>query len=137
MSRPEPAVILFLLADESQATLAALRTAMLGYYLQEGDAPLALHRCLGTGGPCAVRATLRRTHLLRAAAMLPGPTSWKRCTQLAEACRIFEVRRWPAWHKLDSPPGHATELDRVLMAARQFGSLACTPEAYLGLLSET
>jgi hypothetical protein len=126
-----------MLGDEGPDTLTALRAAMIGYYLQEGDKPLPLHRCLGTGGARVTRAALRRHHLLRAAATLPGPTSWARCKQLAEACRIFEVRRYPTWRRMDSPPGHASELDRVLWSARQFGQLACTPEAYTELLSDT
>ncbi len=135
----DPAAIMFMLGDESPGTLSKLRTGMVGFYLQEGDRPLPMHRCLGTGGPRGGRAALRRHHLLRVSAMLPGPTSWKRCEQLAEACRTFETRRYPAWcsQKLDAPPDHATEIDRALWAARQFGPLPCTPENYIDLLSET
>jgi hypothetical protein len=129
----------FLAGNTSPEVLVELRAQMLRWVEQAGERSLPLHRFIGLGVPRFTRIALRNHHLLRVAAMLPGPTSWKRCEQLADACRIFENRRYPAWRaqKLDSPPDHATEIDRELWEARQFGPLACSPENYLDLLSET
>lgn len=132
----QPAIIRLINGDESPTVLAELRAGVLRWAAQTGDKPLHLERVLGLGGPRSVRAELRRMHLLRAAELLPGPKKWDRCRQLAEACRLFENRRWPAWRGQDEPPEHATDLDRVLWDARQHGELACSPENYLDLLSE-
>jgi len=129
----------FLAGNTSPEVLVELRAEILRWAEQTGDRSLPLHRFIGLGGPRSTRIDLRNHHLRHAAAMLPGPTSWKRCEQLADACRTFENRRYPAWRaqQLDAPPDHATEIDRTLWAARQFGPLACSPENYIDLLSET
>ena len=134
---PQPAILRFIDGDESAAVLAELRAGMLRWAAQAGDKPLPLQRVLGLGGPSIVRAELKRMHLLRAAELLPGPGRWRRCQQLADACRLFEFRRWPVWCGLDSPPERASDIERVLFEARQFGPLACTPENYLTLLSDS
>lgn len=130
-----PAALAFMHGDTSPEVLADMRASLLRWAEQTGDKPLGLHRCLSLGGPRNTRASLRNHHLQLAAAMLPGPSSWARCQQLAEACRTFEARRFQAWKKLDAIPDRASELDRVLWNARQFGELACTPENYIDLLS--
>ena len=129
-----PAFIRFLLGDESATTLEAIRAQAMRWVMQAGeDRPIHLNRMLGLGGPRLVRAELRHHHLGQAMGLMPGPTSWRQRVQLAEAVRTFEARRWPTWRKLDAPPPHASTVDQILWAARQFGPLAATPEAYLDL----
>jgi hypothetical protein len=130
-----PAAIAFMQGDTSPEVLAELRAAMLRWSEQAGDKPLGLNRCMGLGGPRAVRIELRLKHLVDAAAVLPGPSHWARCQQLAEAARAFEIRRWPRWKKLDAPPPDARPVDVHLWHARRVGEeLPQTPEAYIGVI---
>lgn len=117
----------------SPEALAWLAAGIRRWLEQEGaDRPRPLHRVLGLGGPRLVRAELRRYHLARALELMPGPTSWRKRQQLAEACRLFEVRTWPAWQRHGRPES-MSDLQRLLLSAREHGPLACTPEAYLDL----
>lgn len=118
--------------EPSPECVAWLASGLRRWLEQETDRALPLHRVLGLGGPRLVRADLRRHHLARALELMPGPTSWRKRVQLAEACRLFEVRTWPAW-KRHGQPETVSEVQRILMAAREYGPLPTTPEAMLAL----
>lgn len=120
----------------SPESLAWLAAGARRWLEQEVDRPLPLERMLGIGRPRSVRAEMRRHHLRAAAALLDAPTRWKRCVELAEACRAFEARRWPVWRRLDAPPAHASPVDVELWRARQFGALAQEANSFLDVLDE-
>lgn len=130
-----PDAIAFMQGDTSPEVLAEVRAAMLRWTEQTGDRPLGMHRFFGIGGPRAARIELRLNHLLAAADVLPGPSHWARCQQLAEAARAFRTRRWQRWKDLDAPPPEARPVDAHLWHARRVGEeLPETPEAYCGIV---
>lgn len=114
---------------------AWLQDGLRRWMQQASGGQLDLHRMLGLGGPRAVRIALRCQHLVAAAALLPGPSHWARCQQLAEAARAFSTRRWPRWQRLDAPPLDARPVDVHLWHAARLGEdLPETAEAYLNAL---
>jgi hypothetical protein len=83
-------------------------------WLIHGDT-LALHRCLGLpASPAGVRRIQRNRLLRQAAELIQADTPWQRAGKLLEAVRLFDLRKWPAWYRLDTAPPHATDLERVL-----------------------
>lgn len=105
-------------------------------WLADGET-LGLHRCLGLpASPAGVRRVQRDRLLREAAAHIDGGTPWERAGQLHEQVRLFALRRWPVWFRLEAAPPHATPLQRALFDAfrtgaamdvtrRQFHSILC------------
>ena len=112
-----PALAL-LTGNETEADMERIQAAMLAWLTDE-QGP-SLHQRLGLSRRAA-RCELRNAHLRAAAALLAGDP-WPRAEQLAESCRAFEVRRWPKWRR-SGPPSTATDLDRELFSARQYGDV--------------
>jgi hypothetical protein len=87
----------------------------------QSDDPVALDRRLLGDSRQGARLRLRNLHLRRAAALLDHSA-----IALSAACRAFDARRWPRWKRLGAAPDHASDVDRHLFAARQFGPVALT-----------
>ena len=122
--------------DPSPEAIRALAAGLQRWMSDDSPRPIGLHRHLGLGCPRAARMSLRDSYLIKAAELLEGPALWQRCRQLAEAARAFEARRWPLWHRLKSPPSHATEVDCLLWQARRLGDLPVNPEGFLPILRD-
>lgn len=113
----------FLAGDRSTDVLDALADGMRRWAAQEGagDA-MPVNRYVGLpASPCKTRRALRDAILRDAAVLLDAPTPWLRACTLADRCRLFELRRWPAWRHLEAPPLRASALEVLLFEARQFG----------------
>ena len=113
------AVINIINGVSTEADMERIQAAMLAWLTDE-QGP-SLHQRLGLSRRAA-RCELRNTHLRAAAAYLPQSDPWPRAEQLAESCRAFEVRRWPKWRR-SGPPTTASDLDRELFSARQYGDV--------------
>ena len=69
-----------------------------------------------------------------AAILLPALNS-ARAKALSEEGDHFERRTWPAWRHLDTPPRHATELQKRLFLALKTGAgLPGTPKQMANIL---
>lgn len=100
----------------------------------------SLARCLGMPStPEPARLRLRDEYLYRLAQHVEaeiGPHPWRIAVELARMAQRFELRKWPAWWRLDEAPEHASELERLLFEARRIGGvpLPSTPRRYRQLL---
>ena len=124
-----PALAL-LTGNETEADLERVRSALVAWLTDE-QGP-SLHQRLGLSRRAA-RCALRNAHLRAAAALLTGDP-WPRAEQLAEACRAFEIRRWPRWRLTGPPPG-AAALDLELYQARRFGEITLTPRQLFRIIA--
>lgn len=96
--------------------------AGLRKWATDGDT-LALHTCLRLpASPSALRRIQRNRLLRQAAELIEADTTWKRAGKLLEQVRLFDLRKWPAWHRLDAAPPHATPLQRVLFDLMKMGA---------------
>lgn len=131
----QPAVVRFLLGDDSPLVLEDVRAAWLRWAAQDGGARLVgLHRYLGSGGPLATRLALRDALLAEAAGLLPGPGDWDRARQLYEAARAYLVRRHDTWNRLGIP-ATAAPIDVLIRRAMTFEDLPQSAEGYYALLT--
>lgn len=103
-------------------------------WLKDGDR-LPPHRCLGLPAtPTALRRLMRNRKLRQAAKHLDGE-EWARAGALLEQVRLFDLRRWPVWHRLEVAPPHATPIQAALFDAFKTGaSMPKTHESYHGIL---
>lgn len=115
--KPAHRHLLELLALEPGGTLSpgCVRWLQAGAiaWMRNGGTP-ALNRFLDCPSPDGLRRIQRNELLREAAALLEAETPWQRAGKLRERVRLFELRKWPVWFRLDTAPPHATDLERVL-----------------------
>lgn len=119
---PAPVDLLADFIDQPPRTAADewLR-AGLALWAKRG-ATMALHQCLRLPpSPAALRRVQRDRLLRQAASLIDAPTDWQRAGKLLERVRLFELRTWAVWHRLESAPPHATDLQRILFDLMRLG----------------
>ena len=97
---------------------------------------LPLLRCLGMPATVPrVKIAMRDLWLKEAAGFIAASKPWARAKALSEEGDHFERRTWPAWRHLDTPPRHATELQKRLFLALKTGAgLPGTPKQMANIL---
>ena len=84
---------------------------------------LPLLRCLGMPATVPkVKIAMRNLWLKEAAQFIEAKTPWAKAKTLCEETGRFERRTWPAWRHFDTPPSHATELQKRLFLALKTGA---------------
>ena len=99
----------------------------------------ALAQCLGLpANPDQAMLKLRDWHLQRASELLGVDYAqrWQRAVTLNDAAQRFMARQWPCWWALQTPPDHASGLDRELWHAARagMGRLPQTARRYAQIL---
>lgn len=112
----------FLDGADDPATLAELRNRITRWLSADSGPDLA--RVMGLGCRSYARKARRDALLRQAAALLPGRPS-ERIRALLAAVRALEVRRLDRWRR-SGVPASASEVDRLLFQAMQFGPIPGT-----------
>lgn len=90
--------------------------------------------------PERARMALRDAYLVELAEYLAetmGREPWALACELQRLAVDFEGRKWPCWWRLNEPPLHASEPERLLWHAKRMGGgadLPRTPQRYRQLL---
>ena len=83
---------------------------------------LPLLRCLGMPATVPkVKIAMRNLWLKEAVQFIEAKTLRAKARILYNEAERFERRIWPAWRHLDTPPSHATELQKRLFLALKTG----------------
>lgn len=79
----------------------------------------------------------RRNQLLRLAATHLEGNPWSKASELFDLSRKFELRKWPAWNRLQEAPSHASEIEALLFQCFRLDErMPSTPQTFYNILQD-